>query len=263
MRVVIATDLEVISGVVVWEQARDFASPMYQEARRLLMADISAAVEGCLAAGATDIVVEDGHGGGFNFVPELMHPGARYFTGRGRSPFLCWQDMYKGADAGILLGYHAMAGTPDGILRHTQSSRGGNRYWYNGRESGELVQDAILLGYFGIPVVMATGDTACCREAHTFFGPDMVTVEVKQGFGEEYGILLAPAEAHRRITEGAREAVAKAKQLAPYKVDFPIHGRLRFPDKSTADNFHPHATQKVDDYTFEGELKELPDIWFF
>ena len=79
------------------------------------------------AAGATDIIVEDGHGGGFNFIPEQMHPGARYFTGRNRNPFMCWADMYAGIDAAILLGYHSMAGTADGRGRLPSPARTGPR----------------------------------------------------------------------------------------------------------------------------------------
>ena len=42
MRVIIPTDLEGVSGVVTWGQTRDQSSAHYQEARRLLMADIEA-----------------------------------------------------------------------------------------------------------------------------------------------------------------------------------------------------------------------------
>lgn len=263
MRVMISTDLEGISGIVCWEQTRDFSSAMYQSARGLLMGDVNACIEGCLAAGATDIIVEDGHAGGFNFIPELMHPCARYFTGRSRSPFMCWADLYEGIDAAILLGYHAMAGTADGILRHTQSSRGGNRYWYNERESGEMVQDALVFGDFGIPTVMVTGDTATCREAHTFFGPEIVTVEVKKGYGEEFGVLLAPSKAHELITSWSAQALKIARDIKPYRIETPIKGRLRFPDKTAADGFHPAIAKRVDDYTFEATIEQARYVHIF
>ncbi|MHB1357253.1 MAG: M55 family metallopeptidase [Anaerolineae bacterium] len=264
MRVLVDTDLEGISGIVCWEQCRDFSSAMYQSARELLMGDVSALVEGLLAAGADDILVMDGHGGGFNFIPELMHPGARYFTGRGRhlSPE-ARKDLYQGYDIGVLLGYHAMAGTPDGILRHTQSSRNRNQYWYNDRESGEMAQDALIFGDFGIPVVMLTGDAATCREAHAFFGPDIVAVEVKKGYGEEFGSLLAPAKAHELIKAGARRAVSIADKMQPYKIEMPIRGRLRFPDKTVADGFQTSRSKRIDDYTFETTFDKASDIHHF
>ncbi len=263
MRVVISTDLEGISGVSVWEQTRQMESTMYQDARRLLIRDIAACVEGCVEAGATDVLVEDGHGGGFNIVPELMHPAARYFTGRNRWHTPAWERLHEGMDAAILLGYHAMAGTADGMLRHTQSSLGGNQYWYNDRECGEIAQSALVYGHFGTPVVMVTGDDATVREANAFLGPEVVGVSVKQGLGAEYGVLLAPARAHDLIRAGAREALGRVARVPPFAMELPIRGRLRFPDKSKADDFRPGRATRLDDYTYEATFDSALDIYAF
>lgn len=261
MKVYISTDMEGISGVVMWEQTREFTSPHYENARRLLMGDIKAAVQGCREGGAQHVTVLDGHGGGFNFVPELMTPGAWYATGVGRP------QPYMGLDAtfggGILLGYHAMAGTPDGILCHTQSSRSGVRYWYNGRECGEIAQSAMVMGHFNVPVIMVTGDDAACREAREFLGDDVVTVAVKKGYGTTCGELLSPEEAHALILEGAREAVKRAAQRQPFRMKCPIHGLIRFPDKQIADSFKPSRSRRVDEFTFEAVFESPLDIYFF
>ena len=263
MRVVIATDLEGISGVCVWQQTRDRTTLYYQEARRLLMGDIAAAVDGCLAGGADDILVSDGHGGGFNIVPELMHPQARYLTGTNRPGMGRRTRVYQGVDAAVLLGYHAMAGTEDGMLRHTQSSKAGNRYWYNERECGEIAQSALLFGHFGIPVIMVTGDSATGREAKDFLGDDVLTVSVKEGYGEQFGALLSPAAAHELIRAGAHEAMGRIAARRPFTMELPIRGRLRFPDKSTADSFRPSRAARTDDYTFETQFEQALDIYAF
>jgi len=263
MRIVIETDLEGVSGVCVWEQTRDRESRLYPDACEYLMGDVSAAVQGCLEGGASDIIVMDGHGGGFNFVPRLMHSGARYFTGRNRRPISSWSHIMEGMDASILLGFHAMAGTPDGILRHTQSSQAGNRYWYNGRECGEIAQSALFAGHFGVPVIMVTGDTAATREATAFLGASVVTVSVKEGLGEQFGLLAAPKEARQWIKEGARQAMGKIQDCRPFVMDTPIMGLLRFPDKSTADSFQPKRSRRVDDYTFEAGLESALEVYAF
>ena len=263
MRIIIATDLEGISGVCVWDQTRDRASTHYQEARRLLMDDIAAAVDGCLEGGATAVVVSDGHGGGFNIVPELMHPKAKYLTGQARPPMRERAHIYDGFDAAILLGYHAMAETGDGILRHTQSSRGGNRYWYNDRECGEIAQSALLYGHFGMPVVMVAGDEAACREARQFLGEDIVTAAVKEGFGEQFGLLLSPSAAHDLIRAGAKEAMGRVSRCKPFVMELPIKGRLQFAEKSTADNFKPRRAARIDDRTFEATFESMLDIYGF
>ena len=66
MRIMILTDLEGVGGVCLWEQTRDKSSAVYEQACRLLMAEIAAAVDGCLAGGANEVIVSDGHGGGYS-----------------------------------------------------------------------------------------------------------------------------------------------------------------------------------------------------
>ena len=102
MKVYISTDLEGISGVTVWDQTRDRTTALYQEARHLLTREVNAAVAGCLAGGADEIVVLDGHGGGFNFVPEELHPDATYVTGPGRPEAHCGLD--ESCDAVLFVG---------------------------------------------------------------------------------------------------------------------------------------------------------------
>jgi D-amino peptidase len=114
-----------------------------------------------------------------------MHPGATYITGKPRPGAGNLTDLDETFDGMVMIGFHAMMGTPDGVLNHTQSSKSENRYWYNGVESGELAQNALIAGHFNVPLIMVTGDEATCREAHQFFGEDIVTVATKKGFARE------------------------------------------------------------------------------
>ncbi len=98
--------------------------------------------------------------------------------------------------------------TPDGVLNHTQSSKTENRYWYNGVESGEIAQLAIIAGCYDVPVIMVTGDEAVCREARKLFGDSIVTVPVKKGINREAAVLYPFAETRKALYEGARAAVA-------------------------------------------------------
>jgi D-amino peptidase len=231
VRIYIMTDLEGASGVYQFAQTRE-AGPLGEKAKEYLMGDIAAVVRGLRAGGATDIVVLDGHGSGA-FVPHLMEPGAKYITGKSRPG---WLTDLDGSFAGIVqLAAHAMNGTPDGVLCHTQSSRTENRYWYNGVESGELAQCAAIAGNCGVPTILVTGDEAVCREAHKFFGPACVTVAVKRGFAREAAELYPFEETRRALYEGARRAVAAIPHCRPYKLTLPIQAkmeRLVFDDQS-------------------------------
>ena len=121
-----------------------------------------------------------------------------------------------------------MMGTTDGVLCHTQSSRSENRYWYNGVESGELAQCAILAGHFDVPTIMVSGDEATCREATKFFGPDCVTVAVKQGVVREAAILYPFEETHQALCDGAKRAMSAIGKCKPYKVTVPIQAKKQY-----------------------------------
>ncbi|MFC1635030.1 M55 family metallopeptidase [Planctomycetota bacterium] len=219
LRIYIVTDLEGASGVYKFAQTREPGHPLGEKAKEYLMGDIAAVVRGLRAANVTDIVILDGHGSQA-FVPHFMAPGAKYITGKPRpGPLTELDESFAGM---IQLGAHAMMGTPDGVLHHTQSSRSENRYWYNGVESGELAQCAAIAGHYGVPTIMVTGDVAACREATKFFGPNCVTVAVKRGISREAAELYPFDETHQALYEGAKRAVAAIPKCQPYKLSLPI-----------------------------------------
>ncbi len=123
-----------------------------------------------------------------------------------------------------------MMGTPDGVLNHTQSSKTENRYWYNGVESGELAQNAIIAGYFGVPPILVTGDVATCREAVIFFGNNIVTVATKQGIAREAAVLYPFEETRKALYEGAKKAIAAIPKCKPYIVETPIKAKMQYLD---------------------------------
>lgn len=221
LKVFVMTDLEGVSGVYKFAQTRE-EGPLNDKAKEYFMGDLAAVVRGLRDAGVTEIVVRDGHGAGA-LVPELMEPGAEYITGR-PVPGLMWgvDESFAGL---VFVGYHAMMGTPDGVLCHTQSSKTENRYWYNGVESGELAQCAAMAGHFNVPPILVTGDEAACREATTFFGTGCVTVAVKKGISREAAVLYPFPETRKALYEGAKRAVAAIPKCKPYRLSLPIQAK--------------------------------------
>ena len=225
LRIYIVTDLEGASGVYKFAQTREPGNPLGETAKEYLMGDIAAVVKGLRSANVFDIVILDGHGSQA-FVPHLMAPGAKYITGKPRpGPLTGLDDSFDGL---IQLGAHAMNGTPDGVLCHTQSSRSENRYWYNGVESGELAQCAAIAGHYDIPTIMVTGDEATCREATKFFGPECVTVAVKRGISREAAELYPFDDTRQALYEGARKAVEALPKCKPYKLSLPIKAKKEY-----------------------------------
>lgn len=227
LKIYVNTDLEGISGVFNFTQTREKGSPENLLACEYFMDDLAAVIQGLRDGGATEIVVLDGHGNQA-VVPHLMVPGATYITGRPRPGAGNLTLLDSSFTAMVMVGFHAMNGTPDGVLCHTQSSKSENRYWYNGVESGELVQNAVIAGYYGVPLVMVTGDEATCREAHRFFGDQIVTVSTKQGLAREAAQLYPFEETRQALYEGAKQAVQAIPNCKPYSLDFPVKAKKQY-----------------------------------
>jgi D-amino peptidase len=232
LKIYINTDLEGISGVYKFAQSREKDTPLNIQACEYFMEDVAAVVKGLRDAGATEVVVLDGHGSQA-VIPHMMDAGATYITGKPRPGAGNLTSLDESFDGMIMLGFHAMMGTPDGVLNHTQSSRPENRYWYNGRESGELAQNALIAGHFGVPPIMVTGDEATCREAREFFGEDFVTVAVKRGLSREAAELYPFELTRKALYEGAKRAVASLSNAKPYIIDLPIKAKKEYLDLNT------------------------------
>ena len=222
MRIFVMTDMEGASGVCVREHVMK-GQPLYQAGRRFLTWDVNACVEGCFAGGATEVVVKDAHGGhADNFIWEDLDPRAEYIMGdTGRERLAGIGDC----DALMLLGFHAMAGTPEAILEHTMSSGAWQNFWLNGRKTGEIGVEAAIAGDHGVPTVLVTGGDKACREAEDF-SPGVLTACVKQSLSVEGGRLLSAEAAHRLITDRSAEAIGLVGKVQPYKVEPPVTARL-------------------------------------
>jgi D-amino peptidase len=218
MRVLIMTDMEGVSGIVVWNQVQG-GDPMYEECRRLYTEEINAAVRGAKAAGATEIHVVDCHGagGGWTFnslVPELLDPDCEWVA---HHPWSRYVDMLEeGCDACLLVGMHARAATPDGVLCHTISTTQWRHLRFNDTYVGEVGINAALCGHYGVPCVLVTGDTATCKESSELLGAGLTTVAVKKGLTRFSARQIPPVRARKMIEEGARVALENRHNVEPY-----------------------------------------------
>jgi len=213
MRIYIHTDLEGISGIDSIEMInRNDSKHSYAIAR--LMADVNAAIDGAFAGGATHVTVLDSHGGGGNFDISLLDKRAELDT---KENGKWWGKLDDSYDGTFFIGAHAMAGTMNGFLDHTQSSMTWYNYWVNGRRMGELAQWAMVAGHFGVPMLFVSGDEAACTEARQFFHP-LECIAVKRGIGRNRAELVDPQRAVESVREGACRAmklVGKAKPFTP------------------------------------------------
>jgi len=80
MKVLLSSDMEGTAGVVDWEQCVG-DGPEAAAGRGLLLAEVNAAIEGALAGGATEIVVNDSHATMRNLPPDALAGEASYISG--------------------------------------------------------------------------------------------------------------------------------------------------------------------------------------
>jgi len=206
MNLLIAADMEGITGVVNWDQVTP-GTAEYQRFRRLMTADVNAAVEGALAAGVEHVQVTDGHWAGANILIEELHPRARLNTGA-PSPFAMVQGVQNGVDAALFIGYHARIGTRNAILDHTWSSKSLSNLWLNGRLTGETGLNAALCGAFDVPVLLVSGDQSVAAEASDWI-TGIETAVVKTASGRFTANCLPPDLSQRLIRISAERAVRR------------------------------------------------------
>jgi D-amino peptidase len=244
MKILVVTDLEGVGGIFTARQSKPKYHPAdeffhcYQEARRLLTADVNAAVQGAMDGGCDEIVVWDAHSRGYNLLLEEVHPGAEYIVGEGYRMF----PIDGSFDAMAMLGVHAMAGTPNGVLEHTQ---GFDVHFYsvNGVEMGETGQFALVAGHYDVPVVFVSSDSAGCVEARRLLGDHIITLSTKTGLAREGAQLKAPALCRGLIRAGLRQAMSLVGDPAvmPFKLAPPYHVVV----ESIAERTHPQTDEEL------------------
>jgi len=233
LKVFISVDMEGISGVVHGDQVSSDTGE-YATARKWMAKDVNAAVEGALEAGATEVVVNDSHGSMRNINPDDLHPRAILISGSPK-PLSMMQGIDPSFQACLFIGYHAKAGTENAILDHTISSSVVRAIKVNGIEMPELGLNAAIAGYYGVPVILVSGDTAVCRQTSEILGKDVVTVPVKEAIGRLAAKLVPMDEARKMIRAGVKDALGKLGVIKPFKMAAPYSFELAYHVSAQAD----------------------------
>ncbi len=221
MKLYVSCDMEGVAGVCAWEQVdartphRDFA--IY---RRYYTHEVKSAIEGARAAGASDVLVNDSHGPMRNLLLDELPSDVRVLFGN-RKPF----SMVQGADANFagafFLGYHGAAGDADAVLCHTYTPSVIYEARINGVPCSEATINAGLLGYYGVPLLLVTGDRTTVDGVRAQM-PWVHGVVVKDSIGNFAANSMTPAAACTAIRGGAEEAIRNASRAKPFRFDPPI-----------------------------------------
>jgi len=196
----------------------------YGRAREFMTADVNAAVAGAFDAGATEVWVKDAHGPADNILIEKLDPRAHLIQGWGAGSRMM-EGIDETFDAAMLVGYHARAMTPDGTISHTMLFRVRN-LWYGDAKVGESGISAAHAGYYGVPLVFASGCERLCAEIGEVISPQVETVAVKEAITRECVRLYPVEDARQRIRASVAQALRRRDQIAPYKPGEPMVCRM-------------------------------------
>jgi len=259
MKIYIMVDLEGITGVVSSERQARPGSDGYEEARRLLMSDLNAAIEGALEGGATEIVVYDMHYYGLNVVLNELHPRVKIIVGNPHvvPPELGLNATYQGM---MMVGYHAMAETKGALLPHTYALDMKSLY-LNGVLMGEIGLEAAIAGTFGVPLIMVSADSKGIEEAEKLLKRVEKAV-VKYAISREGAVCLSPSTTKEIIRKRAKIAVERIDRFTAYKVPSPYEIRLEFYEASSAEKASKISeVTRLDDRTIQLKGDDLSLLW--
>ena len=258
MKILISADIEGVGGVVRGEQsARD--SSDYAYARRLMTAEVNASIRGAFDGGAKEVVVVDAHHIGLNLINDELDERAKQIIGTPRRLGMM-EGVDLGFDAAFFLGYHASAGTSQGIIAHSYRRRVAE-IKLNSRKVGEIGFNAALAGHFNVPVLLITGDEAACAEARALL-PHIFAVSVKNGLGAYAASCLHPRQAQELIYQSTRKAITRVSLCAPLIVSKPTCLEVRFTTASAVDRcLRLPGIQLLDGTTLRYEAQDVLEAY--
>jgi len=234
MKLYITVDMEGVTGVTNYQFTAQNGRE-YERARRLMLGEVNAAIDGALKAGVDEITVCDSHfsNEACNLIAEELREEAMLINGMPRLLGQI-QGAEQGYDLAFLLGYHAKGLSMDGVMSHTYHGRVVETLTINNLSLGEVGLNTHLLGEFNIPVTLVTGDDKTVIEAKNLI-PEVETVITKWGIGRFAAKSLHPNKARQLITETAEKAVKNASRVKPILFEKPVELIIQLKNEAMAD----------------------------
>lgn len=224
-KVLIAVDMEGIAGVVTGEQLGPSGFE-YARFRQFTTNEALAAIEGAREAGATEIVVADSHGNGQNLLIEQFPEDIQIVRSWPRR-FGMMGGIDDTFDAVMMIGYHSSTTNKEGVRAHTFSSARLTDVKLNGQSMSEGTYAAYLVGEFGVPVILVTGDDIATAEVRELI-PNIETAVVKEAYGFHSAKTMTPGAAVKLIKAKAKAAVQNARNIQPVKFEGDVTLEISF-----------------------------------
>lgn len=257
MKIFISADIEGVAGSTFKEECR-MANPEYRQFADQMTREVVAACEGALEAGATEIVVKDGHGFANNIDIFKMPSGVKLIRGKSGHPYNMMYGIDDSFDAAIFIGYHSGAGSPGSPLSHT-STGSTNYIKINGLNGTEFLINTYTAEKNGVPVVFLSGDNEICKESKKI-NPYIKTVATKEGVGGST-INLSPKDSIELIKDKVKDSLSGDLSLFHIHLPDEFEEIISFKDHMQAFRmkFYP-GMEMIDDHTIKLVTKNYIDL---
>jgi D-amino peptidase len=235
VKIFISVDMEGVAGIVDWSQCRPSGGMAYQQGCALMLAEVNAAIDGAIAGGADEVLVNDSHGTMFNLDPAGIRPPATYLAGR-HKPGYMMEGLDTSHQAVFFIGYHGSISGKASTLSHTYNPEVISGVRLNGEYVGESGINALVAADLGVPIALVSGDSVTLDEV-TGLAPDCVAVVTKESRSRFSAHNLHPTTSCAMIKDGATRAVqaVTAGRMRPPPIEFPSHLEIELQTADMAD----------------------------
>lgn len=233
MKLFVSADMEGTAGICAWPQVDPSNAHEYPVYRRYMMQEVAAAIEGARSAGAGKVLIRDSHWNQTNVLWDELPEDVRAITGS-PTPLSMNDGIGRGFGGAFFTGYHGAIGTPDSTLAHTYAPETIYSVSVNGVACSEAMLNAAVLGCYGVPLLMITGDRSIVEQTSQLM-PWVTGVAVKESIGYYSVNSLTPAAAQRAIREGAKTAVERAASAKPFTFEPPVELTIETANVGNAD----------------------------
>lgn len=206
MKLFISADIEGVTGIGHWNETDKSFPNEYTWFQQQMTAEVAAAANAAIKAGATEIVIKDAHDSGRNLFLDQLPELAEVVRGWSGHPLSMVQEVDDSFDAIMFIGYHSRAGQNTNTLAHTMSSARIARMTLNGEDMSEFYLHALAASYYGVPSVFVSGDEGLCEEVKQH-NASIETVATIRGVGSSV-ISQHPKKSIDMITRGVEKALS-------------------------------------------------------
>ena len=257
MKVYISVDIEGITGVTNWDEAK-LGNTDHIWAAEQMTKETLAACEAAIEMGAKEILVKDAHDSARNIDITKLPRQATVIRGWTGCPESMMAGINQTFDAAMFIGYHSGSGSSGNPLSHTMDVSKPVYIKMNGELISEFTINAYIAAKYDVPVIFLSGDENICKQSKLLI-EDIETVGVKRGVGDAT-FNMHPKVAIENIGAGVKKALTniqkcKIKPLGDHKIE------IRFKNHQDAHRakFYP-GVKLIDDHIIEYHAKDIDEM---